>query len=543
MSEQQTDKLHFLDNHTLQDLAPLLSEESYRNLRQELQRLQDNAPSASGLGIYHLNYIPKTRDEALEKARWLQDRNQWLTRMCFLLETFSRSDRRERRRLEKENQALREKNSTLQKALQRSRQQLNSLFGGKKKQVKAKNLETAREISSAKKRGAPVGHTGRTRPKPTKIDYLETIPSPTQCPHCSNEVHAEKKYLCKFIEDIAPVVKIVTEQRYQWGTCSACNQPAIHPEAQEGPQVVIGENLAAWLAVMRQQLGATYRKLSKHCTEVLGIPLTPSGVLGIINRVSTKLEPMYKGIEATLPTQKVLHGDETGWKVDGARWYLWTFCNKELAYYHLDPSRSSQVPKNIIGEDYAGIMHADFYAGYNFFSRKQRCLVHLLRDINKELEIDADDESLRILKKEIKNIVEIGQRLQQQPDSPQKRKNRQELEQTLARLADLTPENKKAKKLCKRIGRHQEELLHFVDHQDVEFHNNRAERAIRPAVIFRKISFGNRTNNGARNFAVLASVLETCRLKNVHLTTFIKKAWKAPPDTLLNLTRTLLDTS
>lgn len=543
MIKTQKEPFRFLDSQGLEELSPLLSETSYNNLLEELKRLQSNAPPASGLGIYHLNYVPRTTEEALKKAQWLQDRQLWLTRMCSIYEAFSRSDRRKKRLVEKENRNLKEENAALKKDLQRTKIRLQSILGLKKNSSNPES-KTKNNVLRAKKRGAPKGHVGRTRKKPETIDKVETVPPPSKCPHCNHgSVLGRDKFTSRFIEDIPPIVKIVIERRYQWGTCSCCKQPVVHSEALNGPQVIIGKNLAAWLAVMRQQMGATYRKLSRHCTEVLGVSLTPSGVFGIVNRVSKKLEPIYKSIEASLPSQEVLHGDETGWKMDGNRWYLWAFCNKQLAYFHLDPGRSAQVPKDIIGEDYAGIMHADFYAAYNFFPRTQRCLVHLLRDIKQELEVDENDKDLALLKTKIKEIIKTGQLLKTEEDSPEKRKKRAKLDETLEMLATLNPANSKAKTLSKRIGRHQQDLLHFADHKDVEFHNNRAERAIRPAVIFRKISFGNRSIEGARNFSILASVMETCRLKNIHLTDFIKTVWNTPKDQVQHICKTLFDTS
>ncbi|UCD79315.1 MAG: transposase [Desulfobacterales bacterium] len=110
-------------------------------------------------------------------------------------------------------------------------------------------------------------------------------------------------------------------------------------------------------------------------------------------------------------------------------------------------------------------------------------------------------------------------------------------------MTKLKSENKRTNTLIKRLVRHQQELIRFVDHPDAEFHNNRAERSLRPEVFFRKLSFGNRTPAGAYNYQVLATVLETCRLKRKNLTDFIHAVWLATKDQLIPITRDLLDTS
>ena len=110
-------------------------------------------------------------------------------------------------------------------------------------------------------------------------------------------------------------------------------------------------------------------------------------------------------------------------------------------------------------------------------------------------------------------------------------------------MTKLKSENKRTNTLVQRMVKHKNDLLRFINHAEVEFHNNRAERAIRAAVIFRKISFGNRTPEGAQNYAILCSVLETCRLKGKKLVSFLLDAWQTPDDQLHRLTKTLLDTS
>ena len=105
---------------------------------------------------------------------------------------------------------------------------------------------------------------------------------------------------------------------------------------------------------------------------------------GIVNRVTDRLKPYYKTLEEALKIQEIVHADETSWKVNSIPWYIWCFCNKKLAYFYPIKSRASQVVKDILGEDFEGIVVCDFYAAYNCIEKTQRCLVHLLRDISDE---------------------------------------------------------------------------------------------------------------------------------------------------------------
>jgi transposase len=538
-----------LNTEELEEVSSLLSRESYTNIKNEIKRLEEEPPSLKGSGVYNHQYNPVNEEELKQQNRIFRDRLDWLRTRHILKEIQNQFLMRENCKFDKEVRKLSEENQELKNELKRARNQLHSLMGIKKTGRKNDNDSEESNESEQKgvknrKRGAPIGHIGRTRPIPVKVDEIKEILPPDICPHCGNtHIIIGTDYVSKYIEDIIPIVKRIVEKRYLKGSCSCCNHFVIAPGAIEGPPVSIGPNLITLLTIMRERMGVTYRKLSVFSSETLQIPLSPTGVMDIINRVCVKLEPIYKGIEIALRIQAVLFADETGWRMDGARWYLWCFCNRFLVYFHPDPSRGSKVPKAILGTDYPGILHADFYAAYNFLAKLQRCLVHLQGDINDELEIVPDDNSLIQLKSGIKEIIEEGVEVKSLPESDRKNVKRKEIDDTLKQLTLLTSDNKKTKNLIKRIIRHQDDLLRFIDNPDVEFSNNRAERMIRLFVLARKVSFGNRTPQGALNYAVLVSVMETCRLRKKNLTQFIKHVYHANYEEIKRITRELLDTS
>ncbi len=532
---------HFFDQENLTQIGLVLSNESYRNLISELKHLKNNPPVRD----ISLNYVPNCLSECKKQLKKMQERYTWVRRIGFMHEIIERDLRKQNRALIQENQEFKDKNKELKKEVKRAYNHLHTALGIKK--LPKENKDTAKnseEKKKNKKRGAPKGHTGRTRPIPDKIDTTTDVNPPCNCPHCGgSHISAEQIYISKYIEDIPPVLKIVEEMRYKWGTCNSCNQKVINPEALQGPPVRIGNNLISLLSILRQQAGISYRKLSRVCSESFNIQLSPSGVLGIISRVSDKVKPVYSGIEAELRNQEVLNGDESGWKVDGETSYLWCFCNNQMTYYHINSSRGSKVPKAILGEDFQGIVHADFYAAYNFLSKTQRCLVHYLRSIREELEVSSDDKSLKQLKLGIKEIIEIGEKIKILPDSKKKHKKRKALTQKLKSLSKLKSKNKKTMTLISRIERYKGSFLRFADHPDVEFHNNRAERAIRPAVIFRKISFGNRSWSGAENHTALNTVFETVRQKKKNLHDFVKSILATPEDQVHKITGEILNSS
>jgi FtsZ-binding cell division protein ZapB len=577
----------------LSQLKPLLSHSSYENIKKEFKRLEKCPPPLKGSGVYNHQYIPANEKEYREQNQILRNRLEWQRRCFALLGIQNDFLSKDNRQLQKANDSLKQQNERLSKENERLKIQLRKILGKDKDNRKSKDKDNSESPGATgtdgqedqrkkKKRGAPKGHRGATRPIPTEVDFLKEIPPPCLCDQCGHDdISQTSAFVSKYIEDIPPVVKQVTEIRYMEGICERCHSSVIHPSALVGPPVTIGPNLTALLTGMRQQMGATYRKMSRFSTEALQIALSPSGVLGIINRMGYKMEPIYKAIEAALPLQEVLHGDETGWKMDGANWYLWCFCNRHMVYFHASESRGSKVPKSILGEDFQGILHADFYAAYNFVAKTQRCLIHFQGDINDELVVSPGDYALIQLKQGIQTIIDKAKRIKQltlaittpasttsmpalatpaapapvpalAPDPPKlplvevgedREKEKKEMDDILLRLSQLDSPNQKTEAFIKRIIKHRENMLRFMDHPEAEYHNNRAERAIRPSVISRKISFGNRTEEGAYLYAILASVIETYRLKNQNINDFLLKIYHYESNKKNGIIRALLDTS
>lgn len=534
-----------IDERALESIVALLSPESRQRLQSRLTSLKNNPPPVSDNGFGPIHFVPCSLDLCQAKLRSVLSRLSWLRQISFLQEILKRSADRRTKRFEQENQMLREQVIELDKDRQRLTGQLRSLLGIKKRASKKKSGgEVEKGDHKKKKRGAPEGHRGSTRTKPDKIDRTITINPPSVCPHCQHDTTIlSENYISKYIEDIPPIIKTVTENRYMQGACARCGEMVVDSRALNGPPVSIGPNLTAILTMMRQQMGASYRKLSRFSHEACQIPLTPSGVLGIINRVSEAMAPVYRGLEASLPMQATLHADETGWKMDGERSYLWAFCNQTISFFHADKSRAAKVPQTILGKNFKGLLHSDFYGGYNKFPYTQKCLVHYLRDIKAELEISPNDPALNTIKQSIQTIIEDGQALQKITNEQQREEGKRELEQMLVAITRLTSDDKKVQTLIRRITNYQDCLVNFVDHPEAEFHNNLAERRIRPAVIFRKLSFGHRTERGARLFSILMTVLESYRLKGDDLPQFIRQIITTPPDKILPLVNATLDSS
>lgn len=270
--------------------------------------------------------------------------------------------------LEVQNKDLTEKNTRLYSDLERLRLEYRRQIGvlpksmissGKEKSeenVSGKNQNNSptnaeNENATPKKRGAPKGHPGNTRDIPSKIDVFRKESPPVKCGCGCSEMQPTDQIDSKYIEDILPVCVHTTKIEYPRGRCSECGSIVRHKDGMHGPPVSIGPNLSAHLVMLRQ-MGVTYRKLSQFCTETLGIPLSPSGVLGVVNRSAEILRPTNDEIFSEVRKQEVLNADETGWPIANKSGYIWGFCNSNLAYYHADKSRVSTDLKLYLKEQF-----------------------------------------------------------------------------------------------------------------------------------------------------------------------------------------------
>lgn len=181
------------------------------------------------------------------------------------------------------------------------------------------------------------------------------------------------------------------------------------------------------------------------------------------------------------------------------------------------PSRASPVLKEVLQEVFKGILVCDFFGAYNKIEAflKQRCLLHLLRDIKRTSVSHKTSEWMRFSKK-LKRIVKDAIRLSMRSSnlSPEVYRRRCNTIDHRLRELILGPYNDcHCKRFVKRLKRHQNELFTFLGHPEVPFDNNQAERMIRPAVVARKNSYCNRSERGARTQAILMSIFRTLHLR------------------------------
>lgn len=400
--------------------------------------------------------------------------------------------------------------------------------------VKADRQKQFKKAHGPKKRwkklGAPVGHHGATRPKPESIDHVveQTL---AQCPDCGHNdlTPAPGKTATHIQEDLIPARVEATQFIRHAYWCPHCKDIKLAAYAtHEVPCGYLGPNILIQTVLMKYHQGLSYAKIKESFLNFCGLKITDSGLAQALQRIARWLNVEEQVIVEAIRQSPYVHMDETGWKIAGTNHWLWNFVNERLALYRIRRSRGRDIPKEVMTKDYRGIVISDFLSAYDKTGAlRQRCLVHLKREMDRIVEIDSSKESMAVYKK-LNRILNDAYRLDdlRKELSPVVFFHRLQLLQT--RLFNFSTANYSSKhwqRISARLIKYHREILTFLKVPHLPHHNNHAERMIRPNVIFRKISFENMSNKGARAHEVLMSLLQTLRLREENAIDFFKKAY------------------
>lgn len=365
----------------------------------------------------------------------------------------------------------------------------------------------------SKRPGRKVGHLGSRRPRPEIINAHVDHRLPV-CPDCHGPLTRTNQTRTRITEDIPEAITpIVTEHTIHRDWCQHC-QKAVEPIVTEAlPGATLGNRTLVLSAWLHYGLGNTLSQIVAIFNHHLSHKVTPSGLIQMWYRLQAILYAWYLEIQTQARDSAVLHGDETGWRVNGKTHWLWCFTTTDLTYFMIDRSRGSPALAEFFKDEFAGTLVTDFWGAYNAVvcARRQTCLVHLLRDLKTVDKYGRPGPHWPAFAKKLRRFLGDAIRLKKREDVPTEeyRSRRMRLTVRLDELIATAWEDKDAKRLIKRLRRHRNDLLTFLDEQDVPFDNNHAERAIRPAVMIRKNSYGNRSDRGADTQAVLMSVYRT----------------------------------
>lgn len=434
--------------------------------------------------------------------------------------------------LERENNLLRQQNQKLQKETAILREELrrlesviqeyrDTLF--KKKSLKSKRDNRDDDTPAPKRPGAPPGHEGSTRQIPKRVDEHKDVRI-DKCPECSStDITPCARYSDHYQEDIViPQTRIIRfRHHYYW--CPCCKK-AVHGAGEgEIPSSYIGPNVKALAAFLHYQMSVPYRKIRTLFKEMFAMDFDPTSCVGFDTKMRVQGSSLYEKLKTALKDRPYLNVDETGWK---HKW-LWCYADRRHAVYRIEQGRGQKEIAGVLGDSYQGVLISDFLGAYNRIrSAKQRCLIHALRLIKKwRVYYTGDPKILRYftkLKTAVKRIIRLNNQMNRKRLPANFLVRKADTIGQLGRLLNEKLEPVKADKFRRKLLDHFDELVACLEYKGISSHNNLVERCLRPNVIMRKITFGNRSEKGERNHEVIMSLIQTARLQNLNPLPFLR---------------------
>ena len=365
--------------------------------------------------------------------------------------------------------------------------------------------------------GHPPSH--RPAPPPEQVDRTVEVPLPQDCPECHTSLEgAPTTVHDQYQIDLPEPRPVITRFRVPVARCPACYRrvQGRHPEqtsdALGAAAVQYGPRLLGLAADLKHRLGVSYRKCSSVLLTLTGLVVASAALVRSGHRLRRLAQPSDDALVEAARRSAAQHVDETGWKIGGRSAWLWVFADEHATLYRIRPSRGHEVVVEVLGEDYEGVLVSDCFLAYDPLKfTKSKCAAHLLRRCS-EIEQSKSRGAVRFsrrvaallrramaLKRRRGTISDHGYAVQ-----------RGQVHAEWDRLLAGTYTDPDNARLAKLLRKHRGSVLGFLDHDGVDATNNLAEREVRPAVIARKLSAGNRTEAGAETHAVLASVLRTC---------------------------------
>lgn len=362
---------------------------------------------------------------------------------------------------------------------------------------------------TARRPGRRAGHPGRARRHPPAIDVEIEVPL-TACPTCGGPVEAVRPVV-QYVEDLPVVRPHVTRLVTHIGRCRRCQQTvrSAHPlqvsRATGAAGVHLGPRAVAVIADLNKRAGLTMRATCRVLQTLFGLSLTPGGLAQRVARLADRLRPAYEQLQTQIRASPVVHSDETSWWVGGPGHWLWVFATPTTTVYRVADTRARDVLTTTLGATYAGVLVSDCLAVYDGGPPvQQKCYAHHLKAVSAVLA-----EGPSPYAEQWRGLLQAALALKAAPPAASPLMRRA-LEIAADEWLAMPRPDGREERLRARLAKQRDHLFTFLDHPAVPATNNLAERQLRPAVIARKLSCGNKTPAGARTWEVLASLAATC---------------------------------
>jgi len=468
----------------------------------------------------------------------------------------------------RENELLRRENEKLREQSRRSAEEIakrEKQIGEKDKQIAEKNKEIAdleRQLAARKqnsrnsskppssdglagesrvrgraqhrkprgrKPGGQPGHPGKHRPQapPERVNEVHTV-LPEKCGHCGHglgqrleEVQTGGEAHRHQVVEVPAIAAHIIEYQCHRVICPQCQKSTRAPIPEQAKRQT-GPQLTALVAYLTVTCRMPRRVLETVLEQVLGTTVSVGNTQACWEEASEAAATPCQELEQQLHREAVLNVDETGWRTNGEKRYLWAFVAPAFVLYTIAKTRGSELLIQLLGAVFEGILCSDRFSGYLKYhkGKAQFCWAHLKRNILGVLDFTKLTATERFCRDALAvhaSLFRLWHKFRSGLiDRPQLLKRSIRLQQRLFVLAETNLDNpdRQVRNLARALFEHADRLFTFLEYAGVEPTNNSAERALRTGVQWRKICFGSRSAAGELATARLLTVTQTCRLRH-----------------------------
>lgn len=380
-----------------------------------------------------------------------------------------------------------------------------------------------------RKRGGRKGHQAYRRVIPSKVNRVVCVQPKRMCPkgHGSLVLHADE-LAERTIIDLAftgnGCHKTVTRYEGRKGRCPKCDNKVYEPPALSRlGHGHFGHCFQAWIVYQRIVLRLPYRIIAQAMEHLFGIGLSASSGVNFLRNLACFYAPAEKAILQAILKSPFVHVDETKINIQGVDNYVWVFTDGKHVVFRMTETREADIVHEVL-VGYQGVLVSDFYPGYDSIPcRQQKCLVHLIRDINDDLWKAPFDKELESFAVEVQALlvpilVEVDR---YGLKAWHLRKFLKYVERFYDKhIIGREYTSEPVRIYQKRFDRYRESLFTFLTQDGIPWENNMAERAIRQLAVQRKIS-GSFFKRSAGHYLLLLAIAQTCRFQDKSFLKFL----------------------
>lgn len=418
------------------------------------------------------------------------------------------------RKLEQRINELEQENRALKEQLQKVKEEFEDYKKRHPPNTGVKNgkpyfFKSPTRSQTSKKPGAKKGHKPYFRPMPEQIDEIRQVPV-IVCPECggtdlSENVQEIRERTYEDIPVCRPIaIRLEIGRRY----CRTCKKIVEAPVTWVLPGARLSLRVMLIVTWFKIKLRMTEEAIPEVLYRLFGLKICEGEVIHILSQVAKAFGPYYEQLVQDIRNAPARYIDETTWRINGENVYLWAFVTKWEAVYKIAASRGHEVPLKVLGKKHNGVDVHDRFSAYKTLAKKtknpqQDCWMHIIsnaEELAKFYGVEGDH---------IHQVLKITYEYAKAYDHKGTDEDIEILFQDMKNELNIPYKSHHCHKFVVNLLEEKDNLFEFVRNPHVDGTNNTVERAIRPPVVARKISGGNRSTKGSKNYEILLSVTQT----------------------------------